>query len=1515
MDDRWGNGRQYSSREDSHDRAPQRVPYNPGDYGQGRSSGVHAPRHGYDGQGSDYGQPPLYAYDAPQSRPGGFSSDRHGYPDQRSHPPPPPPSHFRHSSHRSTSPEGSRHSADHDPRDARGRYAYLDRPMPNGGDVPPNYRDSRPNPRDRPNDHPRQLYNPPHDGNHADAYQTGRQLDQLSISTSQAPKRHDDASQHSGTPKWAEVDEPMDFSQPLFGNAALTQQDQRRARLEDGDQPGSARGYPDQPGSGRGYTRDAGHPDPRRRDYNPRFNPQRSSHSNHFNPRDEPHWRSNSRGAPPSLEPHESEPREGSRRGEGLSPSDPQDIPPSRGLPRQPDGFHSGSLGTDTDRSVHEGLSRSPGNLSPGEHARGPTKILKRDPSSEAASPHDYAAPSVPPSSSQAAPASRPLQGHPEGGRGADEPPRADPISAAGGANNRGMLPPSFSAAGQTPAGAAAAAAAHAAMAGPLNPPRPPAPKYNPPSHLPDQPPPQRHDKPPQQQQGVSSIDALASVGSHHSLKLSSSQQSLNQAQQRPQGGSGAAALSQADPSLPYPQGGGGPRPQMPVPEPRPLPQNELGGMGPHPTPSQQITAQAARHEPQRVQQNQAVGNGTQPSNTMQFGSMLHVPSQAKMDGSQSTPNPLQFGIPAGMLPGAGAEGRAQPVPAQGPPGGSRGPGQNAQPGRHTSTEGPWQPEDAEAQREFMRQRVVQRAQAQQQMGPRPSGFSTPSQGQAPPPQPKGPSKASPFPQFVLQGQPQQAGQSQGPARPPGQLQPPHQEAPQRPPVLAQVSWEKPSDSQPSSAPPQPPMQPPVGSQQLPKDPWATPDPQDKPTGPTTRQPSTWVGPQALSGLQQSWQGQSGSQHAQRGPQHAQRSQNQGPPSWQGPARRPYTPHLVGQEGFVAQHAQQAGPRLSQQQQEQAPQRQRPTPPVQPAPGLQPPPQGEPASGQGHADRQAGQNERQQGQDQRPNRRSPPQSQQAYQGQQGQQPQDQALPESLPGPLNLPQQQRSGQGARRQVVPINNSSGQGQRQGGSQQPQDPGLPPPPARGPQRPGQRQGQGGSQEALPPPPPRSDGTNASRPGSGKQQGQGSSEQTQPGALKEENSGDVPHRERRGKGRDRSSRDRGGREEPPSTGAGAGEAPPAPGLTRGASRQEEQQEQQGLSRQELPPPPPRGPTDGPIRPPPALPLPQGAPPSDQADSGVLATATNRPGLQEQLPHQPDQEGQKPSSRPNDRRNQRRQQQQQHQQSQTAQEQADGADPSASGDAATAEGGRPGGPRSKGPQQRRRLPKAARDQQQAAAGGGGLSAESSSASLPTDGPAAQQRRAPPGLAIGNAPRETANGKGSAPPPALTPPSTDLAQPQPQQGEGREDKDGKTARKQLPDRAIYQPPAGPPDSAAEGETSASGEQGGRGGGSQRRDKRGRGRGGRGRGSAAAADTAADAQPAGEAGEPSSSSALGRGNAAAALRSRGRGRGGRGNNRSRGSGGAQRNPPALSTAAVAPKDGINPLPANAGQGWD
>lgn len=270
------------------------------------------------------------------------------------------------------------------------------------------------------------------------------------------------------------------------------------------------------------------------------------------------------------------------------------------------------------------------------------------------------------------------MQDHPEGGRGADGLFRPipnstghAPSSTATAPISRGMQASMFSAAGQTPAGAAAAAAAQAAMAGPLPPPppRPAAPKYNPPATLPptDQPP-QRHDRlPSQQQQGASSIDALTSAGIHHGPKSSSSQQSLNQKQPRPQGAS-EAALSQADPRLPYLQGGG-PRPQMPMPEPRPHPQNELGGMGPHPTPSQQITAQAARHEPQRVQQNQAAGDDGVPSSALQFGSMLHVPGQTKDDGSQPMPNPLQFGIPAGMLPGAGLEGRAQPAPGGGQPG------------------------------------------------------------------------------------------------------------------------------------------------------------------------------------------------------------------------------------------------------------------------------------------------------------------------------------------------------------------------------------------------------------------------------------------------------------------------------------------------------------------------------------------------------------------------------------------------------------------------------------------------------------------------------------------------------------------------------------------------------------------------------------------------------------------------------------------------------------------------------
>ena len=62
----------------------------------------------------------------------------------------------------------------------------MDRRMPNG-DVHSNYRDSR-HLRDGSNDYSRQQHPGPHNGNHADAYQAGRQLDQLSISTSRGPR-------------------------------------------------------------------------------------------------------------------------------------------------------------------------------------------------------------------------------------------------------------------------------------------------------------------------------------------------------------------------------------------------------------------------------------------------------------------------------------------------------------------------------------------------------------------------------------------------------------------------------------------------------------------------------------------------------------------------------------------------------------------------------------------------------------------------------------------------------------------------------------------------------------------------------------------------------------------------------------------------------------------------------------------------------------------------------------------------------------------------------------------------------------------------------------------------------------------------------------------------------------------------------------------------------------------------------------------------------------------------------
>ena len=41
-------------------------------------------------------------------------------------------------------------------------------------------------------------------------------------------QRHDEAGQHNGTPMWAEDDEPMEFSQPVFGDYKPSQHDQRR---------------------------------------------------------------------------------------------------------------------------------------------------------------------------------------------------------------------------------------------------------------------------------------------------------------------------------------------------------------------------------------------------------------------------------------------------------------------------------------------------------------------------------------------------------------------------------------------------------------------------------------------------------------------------------------------------------------------------------------------------------------------------------------------------------------------------------------------------------------------------------------------------------------------------------------------------------------------------------------------------------------------------------------------------------------------------------------------------------------------------------------------------------------------------------------------------------------------------------------------------------------------------------------------------------------------------------------
>jgi len=255
-------------------------------------------------------------------------------------------------------------------------------------------------------------------------------------------------------------------------------------------------------------------------------------------------------------------------------------------------------------------------------------------------------------------PAPRPDHAHPDMNRVSGQP-QAAPGTASGPPTTAGRAasPP-----GQTAAGAAAAAAAQAALAGPAPAAKQGPPKYNPPGtssappHTPsvDQAQ-QQGGRPQQQQPPVSPLEALATAGIHHpASRAAAGTQDPARARFNPQGAPPGAA---ADPRLSqqgYQQQGSQGRtgPQLPFPDPRPHVQHPgAHSPGPGPTPSQQITAQAARLDPHRAnhQHQQGAGNGPGPlpQPMLQFGSVQHVPN------NQSVPNPLHFGIPAGMLPGA----------------------------------------------------------------------------------------------------------------------------------------------------------------------------------------------------------------------------------------------------------------------------------------------------------------------------------------------------------------------------------------------------------------------------------------------------------------------------------------------------------------------------------------------------------------------------------------------------------------------------------------------------------------------------------------------------------------------------------------------------------------------------------------------------------------------------------------------------------------------------------------------
>lgn len=297
-----------------------------------------------------------------------------------------------------------------------------------------------------------------------------------------------------------------------------------------------------------------------------------------------------------------------------------------------------------------------------GEQARGPTKILKRDPSSDTASPHDH-----PPAIPSSQPPPQPDRAHSDVHRPFGQPPATQGAPPATSAVGSRAASPS----GQTAAGAAAAAAAQAALAGPAPAAKQLPPRYNPPGTSSVPPPPavdqaQPHisrPQPQQQQQPVSALEALATAGIHHPPPPAGSQDS-SRAKFAPPNATPGAAPEQRASQQGYSQSSQARAgPQLPSSDPKP----HLQHPGPHPaglgpSPSQQITAQAARLDPHRApvqQQGSGHGNGPLPQPMLQFGSVQHVPN------NQSVLNPLHFGIPAGMLPGAKLDSAGQSSGAQ----------------------------------------------------------------------------------------------------------------------------------------------------------------------------------------------------------------------------------------------------------------------------------------------------------------------------------------------------------------------------------------------------------------------------------------------------------------------------------------------------------------------------------------------------------------------------------------------------------------------------------------------------------------------------------------------------------------------------------------------------------------------------------------------------------------------------------------------------------------------------------